>query len=116
MFADNTDEYHFCHVLLKNNTIIGYFDCLCAADELHILNLAVAAKHQHNGYGQVILDKIIRIAHERHLSALILEVRTTNIPAVALYKKNGFAELYCRKRYYRDGTDAYVMALLLNAT
>ena len=38
-----------------------------------------------------------------------LEVRVTNEPAIALYKKLGFEITRTINGYYSDGEDAYVM-------
>ena len=41
---------------------------------------------------------------------MFLEVRSSNTPAINLYKKAGFTNLSVRKKYYDDGEDAVVMA------
>ena len=41
---------------------------------------------------------------------MTLEVRVSNEPALALYKKLGFKKAGVRKKYYEDnGEDAYIM-------
>jgi len=40
-----------------------------------------------------------------------LEVRCSNNDAVKLYEKLGFSIIQRLKAYYRDGEDAYVMAI-----
>ena len=41
---------------------------------------------------------------------IFLEVRTDNVPAIALYESDGFVKVGVRKRYYRvSGADAYTM-------
>jgi ribosomal-protein-alanine N-acetyltransferase len=43
-------------------------------------------------------------------SAVYLEVRTDNEPAIELYRGLGFVEVGLRKRYYRaSGADAFTM-------
>jgi len=42
-----------------------------------------------------------------------LEVRTTNVSAVNLYKKMRFEVARTIRGYYADGEDAYVMAIKL---
>jgi [ribosomal protein S18]-alanine N-acetyltransferase len=45
---------------------------------------------------------------------ILLEVRASNAPALALYRGLGFSELDRRARYYTDtGEDAVVMQLEL---
>jgi ribosomal protein S18 acetylase RimI-like enzyme len=41
---------------------------------------------------------------------MLLEVSAGNEPAIALYEQAGFAEIDRRRRYYRDGSDALVLA------
>jgi ribosomal-protein-alanine N-acetyltransferase len=42
---------------------------------------------------------------------VLLEVRTDNTPAIALYESEGFTIVGIRRRYYRpSGADAYTMA------
>ena len=48
-----------------------------------------------------------------NLAFLTLEVRASNAPAIALYRKHGFQEAGRRKDYYRDPTED---ALLLTRT
>ncbi len=42
---------------------------------------------------------------------IYLEVRTSNLPAIALYEKLNFQSKSILKSYYRDGEDANLMAL-----
>ncbi len=90
----------------------GYLVALRAADELHILNIAVEPSRRREGLGtqllQYILDKL-----ESRLKVVYLEVRASNAPALAFYQKWGFQSVGVRKSYYRDGEDALVMALNL---
>lgn len=44
---------------------------------------------------------------------VLLEVRASNSPALALYTSLGFERVGLRKRYYSDGEDAVLMTLLL---
>ena len=46
---------------------------------------------------------------------VMLEVRADNPRAQELYSRFGFVKIHTRKRYYRDGVDAWVMRLVLAA-
>jgi ribosomal-protein-alanine N-acetyltransferase len=51
---------------------------------------------------------LITLAADRRL---LLEVRTDNEAAIALYVSEGFVRLGIRRRYYQpSGADAYTMA------
>jgi [ribosomal protein S18]-alanine N-acetyltransferase len=53
---------------------------------------------------------LLKSARDRQLERSTLEVRSSNLAAVDLYKKFGFKEAGRRKRYYEDtGEDALVM-------
>ena len=46
----------------------------------------------------------------RSLGAVtFLEVRTDNVPALALYRSEGFEVVGTRRRYYASGADAFTM-------
>ena len=54
-----------------------------------------------------MLDRLLAIAGT---DTVYLEVRTDNVPAIALYESVGFVKMGVRKRYYRiSGADAYTM-------
>ena len=60
-----------------------------------------------------MLEKLIKIAKERKLNSITLEVNTKNIPAINLYKKYNFKEVGLRKNYYKNCEDALIMTLEL---
>jgi ribosomal-protein-alanine N-acetyltransferase len=41
---------------------------------------------------------------------VVLEVKVHNEKAINLYKKNGFAPVGLRRKYYADGSDALLMS------
>jgi ribosomal-protein-alanine N-acetyltransferase len=91
-------------------TLIGV-GCLWAIlEEAHIIMLAIHPSFQRQGLGQALLWALLKSACDRQLERSTLEVRSSNLAAVSLYKKFGFKEAGRRKRYYEDtGEDALVM-------
>ena len=91
-------------------TLIG-IGCLWAIlEEAHIIMLAIHPEFQGRGFGQALLWALLKSACDRQLERSTLEVRESNLAAVALYNKFGFKEAGRRKRYYEDtGEDALVM-------
>ena len=90
--------------------IIGFFIFYNVLDEMHILDITVAKEIQSKGIGSLMLDRIIGINTGRGIKYFFLEVRTSNLKAVNLYKKFGFKIFMLRKNYYEDnGEDALCM-------
>jgi ribosomal-protein-alanine N-acetyltransferase len=56
-----------------------------------------------------LLQDCLDRAQAAGLERAWLEVRTGNAAAIALYRRFGFVEAGCRKKYYADGADALVM-------
>ncbi len=85
-----------------------------AADELHLLDLAVSPSARRAGLGRALLDAVIADGRSSEARLLLLEVRAGNAPALALYRSAGFFEDGVRRGYYSDnGEDAVEMRLTL---
>jgi [ribosomal protein S18]-alanine N-acetyltransferase len=75
--------------------------------EYEIHTIGVDPAYQGHGVGRRLLDELLNVAAG---GAVHLEVRTDNVPAIALYRSVGFTEVGLRRRYYRiSGADAYTM-------
>lgn len=100
-------------VVIKNHEdiIYGYIIYWRAADEIHILNIAVHPQKQRKGYGKMLLEYAIKDGILSNFNYIVLEVRMGNIPAQELYKKYGFVIIGIRKKYYKNGEDALVLFL-----
>ena len=77
----------------------------------HVVSIAVIDTHRRKGFGSVLVDEAIKGVKLRQCTELYLEVRCSNTDAVKLYEKLGFSIIQRLKSYYRDGEDAYVMAI-----
>jgi ribosomal-protein-alanine N-acetyltransferase len=110
-------ENSICLVLDIDNSIQGYVFARVEVDEvrvLHIVNLAVEPSSRRQGYGRMILKKILERGHNEGCDWVYLEVRLSNLAAIRLYQKAGFEILRKRSHYYEDGSDAYVMGVEIN--
>ena len=58
--------------------------------------------------GKTSLTQALK-GEELHYHNVNLEVRVSNVKAIALYQKFGFKNVAVRKRYYSNGEDAYLM-------
>ena len=87
-----------------------------AVDELHLLNITVSPKLRKLGLGSRMMAAIEGVAAQQNFPRIILEVRPSNLAALALYENLGYAEIGLRKNYYpadsQTGSreDAIVMA------
>ncbi|MBC1482846.1 ribosomal protein S18-alanine N-acetyltransferase [Listeria sp. FSL L7-1485] len=93
-----------------NGEVVGYAGIWLVLDEGHVTNIAIHPDYQGNHYGEALLREIIRMAKERGVIRITLEVRVSNDVAQGLYKKLGFQNGAIRKNYYPDTKeDALVM-------
>jgi len=77
----------------------------------HVVSVAVIDEHRRKGFGSILVDEAAKGVKTIQGSELYLEVRCSNNDAVKLYEKLGFSIIQRLKAYYRDGEDAYVMAI-----
>ena len=100
--------------IVEPGPIAGYIVARETAGELHINNVAVRAEYRRRGIGAALLGRILHEARRRKANAAFLEVRSANLPAQALYEKNGFRAIARRANYYSEPLeDAVVMSLVL---
>jgi ribosomal-protein-alanine N-acetyltransferase len=104
-------------VLELEGEVVGYLMAWRSADELHILNLAVAPERRRQGLAARLLEAALALARRGGLGAVTLEVRPGNAAARRLYRSFGFAEAGCRPNYYADtGEDALILTLNLDGS
>ena len=97
-------------VARSGNEILGYAGLLFALTDGHITTIAVDPDHQGGRVGTRLMLVLMRAAVERGAEAVTLEVRASNVPAQAMYRRFGFMPAGARKDYYRDPTeDALVL-------
>ena len=93
----------------EDGGVLGYAGLQVVLDEGYIDNIAVEPAARRHGVGDELLDVFCRFG-EVHLAFLTLEVRASNAPAIALYRKHGFEEAGRRKDYYaKPSEDAVIM-------
>ena len=79
--------------------------------ELHITTIAVKPEYRRRGHARALIGAAL--AAYPNASHVHLEVRPTNVEAIALYESLGFRETGRRPRYYGD-EDAVLMTLNLD--
>lgn len=95
---------------VEQGKVVGYAGMTIIAGEANITNVAVLPECRRQGVGRLLLERLIEICEEENLLLITLEVRRSNIPAIALYESLGFSHEGMRKGYYSDnGEDALIM-------
>jgi ribosomal-protein-alanine N-acetyltransferase len=77
----------------------------------HVVSVAVLPENRKNGIGRALIEEAIAGVKLKKSDELYLEVRCSNTEAIRLYEKLGFVIKQRLKAYYRDGEDAYLMAI-----
>jgi [ribosomal protein S18]-alanine N-acetyltransferase len=96
--------------------IVTYSIVMIALDEAHLLNLSVARSYQRCGHGWRTLEWMAQRAREYGARSMLLEVRPSNLDALRLYARYGFARIGFRRGYYPalgGREDAIVMRIAL---
>lgn len=95
----------------EGGALLGYAVLSTVLDEGNLDNIAVAPHARRQGVADALLSALTGFGRE-HLACLMLEVRSSNAPAIALYEKHGFAAVGRRKNYYElPKEDAILMTL-----
>lgn len=83
-------------------------------EEAELWNIAIAPQYQRQGVAKSLLRKAFRRLSDSGARSLFLEVRSSNTPAIGLYRSLGFRLLTSRRDYYQNPSeDALVLALRL---
>ncbi|MDA8412213.1 MAG: ribosomal protein S18-alanine N-acetyltransferase [Desulfobacteraceae bacterium] len=96
--------------------VVGYVCVTSLFEEAQILDIAVAADMRGQGIALMLMEQAISLAREKGAEMLALEVRSTNVAAIALYGRLGFVRCGLRSRYYEGIDDAVLMEKNLKET
>ena len=113
-FASNQGERYLNLQLTVDGEMAAFAITQIVLDEATLFNIAVDPAFQRRGLGRELLEHTITEVEQRGVVALWLEVRASNVAAIALYESLGFNEATIRRNYYptADGReDAIIMAL-----
>ena len=100
IFYDCLNYNYLNKVLLVNNILIGYSINSIIQDECHIMNICVKKNYRRLGYGRKILQLLNEYVLNIKCKIVFLECRPSNLPAIKLYRSEGFNEIGIRKNYY----------------
>ena len=82
--------------------VLGYAGMHCAAGECYVDNVAVFPEARRQGVGRKLMEALLQAAAAWGGEFLSLEVRPSNLEALALYRGLGFREVGRRRRFYDD--------------
>ena len=99
-FSDSLNSGYSAWVLERDGEMIGYALLMLVMDEAHLLNLSIAKAQQKRGLGRYLLEHMLKIAKTHKAANMFLEVRPSNVAAIALYENMGFCEISVRRGYY----------------
>lgn len=98
-------------VVKENENIVGFTCINIILDEATIENIVTKKNMRNKHIASNLMEEIIKICKEKHLSSLTLEVNKSNLPAIKLYQKFNFKNVGLRKKYYNNIDDAIIMSL-----
>ena len=87
-------------VAIDGDTVVGYVGSQSVLGEADMMNLAVLPDYRRQGIGKKLVLTLIDELQKKSIHSLTLEVRVSNVSALALYNKLGFFEVGIRPNYY----------------
>ena len=112
--SELTNETAHFLVASAENKVLGYIGVHEICGEAYITNVAVFPEYRRLGIGETLIDAATHGAKQRNCDFISLEVRISNVPAIELYKKEGYNIVGQRKNFYSNPTeDAYIMTRYL---
>jgi len=118
-FIDSIAAGYLTRALVAaDGELIGYFVAMPGFEEMHLLNVTVAARHEGQGHARRLLAELYALSASFAATAVWLEVRESNARARALYLREDFSEAGRRRDYYPapagQREDAILMTRLLH--
>lgn len=94
----------------RDEALLGYAGLMLTEHQADVQTVAVAPAGRGTGLGSRLLTALLDAARERGAGAVLLEVRSDNAAAIALYSRHGFERIAVRRGYYQpERADAWVM-------
>jgi ribosomal-protein-alanine N-acetyltransferase len=96
----------------ESGKLSGFICAKVIAGEWEIESVVVAAEFLRRGIANGLVRELIQRAAHEQASAILLEVRESNLPARRLYQKHGFREVGRRRVYYKDPVEDGILYAL----
>jgi [ribosomal protein S18]-alanine N-acetyltransferase len=92
------------------DAIVAFCNYWLVTTELHVLAIATRPELRGRGLARELLAHVLASGQAAGCTLATLEVRRSNVAAIALYERAGFKTVHVRARYYQDDNeDALVM-------
>ena len=92
--------------------MLGYGGMHTVLGESYVDNIAVFPEFRGHGVGRTLMAVLIEKARENGGVFITLEVRASNLPAIAMYRSLGFTEAGVRRNFYTEPReDALIFTL-----
>ena len=105
---DSLKEENTIFLVEKQKDVLGFLIAEDLVDSINILLIATKKENQKKGIGSALLKELEKIAKQKNIQKIWLEVKETNISAIKFYESQNFKLLTRRKKYYKTGEDAII--------
>ena len=85
-----------------DDRVVGYVGSQTVLGETDMMNIAIHPDFRRQGIATFLISGLIDALSKQGSHSLMLEVRISNIAAISVYTRLGFAEVGRRKNYYRN--------------
>ena len=90
--------------------VLGYVGSQTSFEDADILNVAVVPAARRRGIAAALMTELETRLASRGVEQITLEVRASNVAAIALYEQIGYAQVGLRKNYYeKPREDALIL-------
>jgi len=89
--------------------IVAYTCMRVVLDEIHLMKIAVAPACRRLGIAYRFLRDCLNLTARQEIRSAFLEVRSSNIAGLCLYRKLGFETIGNRPGYYPDSGEAAII-------
>jgi len=109
---DSKEDRVVGYIMNKLDDGPSFFDKSRIVTKGHVFSIGVLKEYRRRGIATCLMALAFKAMGKRNVHEVFLEVRVSNVPAIRLYEKLGMKIVARISKYYADGEDAYVMAVL----
>ena len=110
VFGELTNPLSLWLVAVEDGAVCGYVGSQAVLGEADMMNIAVLPSYRRQGVARMLVTALIDGLNSAGNHCLTLEVRASNVPAIALYDSMGFIQVGRRPRYYtKPEEDALIL-------